>query len=353
MFGVMGDRLGHRTVLAGMRAIYTTVAFTIMVLAFAGVLNPFIAMALAGVTGLVRPSDQGVRAALVADIVPVEHLTAASSIARTTTDMARIAGALVGAGIFATLGLGPAYVFVTATYGIGFALTLCIGNVRPVPHSPDSVTALVQRASPWRDLREGMGYIARTPHLLAGMWLAFLVNLCAFPLSNGLLPYVARHVYHTDQTGLGYLAASFASGAVIGSILLSLTGSRIRPARMMIFFSTGWYLTLLVFAQTRTLPSGMLALFLTGFVQSLAMLPLTVLLLRTSDDKYRGRVMGVRMMAIYSLPIGLLSAGTLVEYLGFTGTATLYSIVGLAFVAMIALRWRDHLFGIDKPGNAV
>ena len=43
----------------------------------------------------------------------------------------------------------------------------------------------------------------------------------AFPLTNGLMPYVAKNVYMLDQTGLGYLVASFAGGALIGSIVLS------------------------------------------------------------------------------------------------------------------------------------
>ena len=53
------------------------------------------------------------------------------------------------------------------------------------------------------------------------VWLAFLANLTAFPLTNGLLPYVAKDMYVLDQTGLGYLVASFAGGALIGSIVLS------------------------------------------------------------------------------------------------------------------------------------
>ena len=39
------------------------------------------------------------------------------------------------------------------------------------------------------------------------------------------------------------------------------------------------------------------------------MVPLSIILLRAAGEKFRGRVMGVRMMAIYSLPIGLLAAG--------------------------------------------
>ena len=47
------------------------------------------------------------------------------------------------------------------------------------------------------------------------MWLAFLVNLTAFPMTSGLLPYVARDIYHIDQTGLGIdrqLRLRFAAG---------------------------------------------------------------------------------------------------------------------------------------------
>ncbi|MFN4088369.1 MAG: arabinose ABC transporter permease, partial [Alphaproteobacteria bacterium] len=77
--------------------------------------------------------------------------------------------------------------------------------------------AAVPAASPWRDLREGAAVVWATPHLLAAMCLAFLVNLTAFPLSGGLLPYVARDVYGVDQTWLGYLVAGFATGALAGS----------------------------------------------------------------------------------------------------------------------------------------
>ena len=42
MFGVASDRIGHRNLLSGMRAVYATVAAALMTLAFAGVLNPLL-----------------------------------------------------------------------------------------------------------------------------------------------------------------------------------------------------------------------------------------------------------------------------------------------------------------------
>ena len=56
-----------------------------------------------------------------------------------------------------------------------------------------------------------------------------------------------------------------------------------------------------------------------------------MLLLQASGQRYRGRAMGVRMLAIYSLPIGLLSAGGLIGYIGLPPTVMLYAVIGLAF----------------------
>src|SRR6185295_20254290 len=89
MFGVMGDRLGHRNLLCGMRVVYTALAATLMAVAFSGALTPVLVFVIASLTGLVRPSDPGVRLSLIADNVATHELTAAMGIARTTSDSAR------------------------------------------------------------------------------------------------------------------------------------------------------------------------------------------------------------------------------------------------------------------------
>src|ERR1700682_4492206 len=258
MFGVVGDRIGHRDLLAMMRATYALLAATLMTLALTGYLNPLYVMVIVAVMGLVRPSDLGVRGALVTNIMPHHQLIGAISISRTTMDTARIAGALSGAGLFAALGMGPAYVAIVSLYVVSTLLTL--GVVAPwKPHPIDAAADGLQRRSPMRDLREGVAYVWTTPRMLAAMWIAFLANLTAYPLSNGLLPYVAREIYGANQTGLGYLSASFAVGSLIGSIALSLIGG-IRVARLMIGATVMWYGTLLVFAQLRSVPAAIACL---------------------------------------------------------------------------------------------
>jgi predicted MFS family arabinose efflux permease len=246
--------------------------------------------------------------------------------------------------------MGPAYVVVASCYATGSMLTAAISNTLSSA-APATVAALEPRASAWSDLRAGIAYVRSRPQLLAAMWLAFLVNFTAYPLCNGLLPYVAREIYRIDQTGLGYLAASFAVGALLGSMVVSQRRA-IRPGRAMIVATLAWYIALLLFAQVADARGGVVMLVVAGFAQSFCMVTLAVLLLRTTSAKFRGRVMGVRMLAIYSLAIGLALAGALIERVGFHSTATLYACVGLVCALIIAFNWRSELWLAEAPANA-
>ena len=349
MFGVMGDRLGPRIVLCAMRAFYALLATIVMILSFAGALTPIHVFLIAGLLGLVRPSDIGMRAAVVGSTMPTSQLVGAMSIQRTTQDSARIAGALTGAGLVATLGIGPAYVVVVALYTTSTLLTLHAG--RGISH-PRSTAAPEDRPSPWRDLREGLGYVRRTPHLLAIMSLAFMLNLTAFPLFTGLLPYVAREIYMTDQTGLGYMVAGAACGSLVGSIVLSRYGTAFRPMRLGLAGCVAWYIFLLVFANVPYHLAGIFILFFAGIGQSMSQVPVAAVLLRTAGERFRARVMGIRMLAIYGNVPGALLAGWLIEQMGYRATATLYCAAGIAVALLITALWREHLWRGDAPANA-
>jgi hypothetical protein len=108
---------------------------------------------------------------------------------------------------------------------------------------------------------------------------------------------------------------------------------------------------ILIFVQTPEQVSGQTSLVIAGFVQSLSMVPLSTMLLRSAGPRFRGRVMGVRMLAIYGLPIGLLVAGFLIPWIGFRVTASMYCLLGLAMLTLIGLRWREVIWPLSAPGN--
>ena len=173
MFGVMGDRIGQRNILCAMRAVYATLATILTSLIFAGMLTPVHVLVIAAAMGLVRPSDLGMRAALIGETMPGDQLMGAVSIQRTTQDSARIAGALTGAGLVTTLGMGPAYLVVVSLYAASVLLTLQAGGARRAPHPAAGATPGPARASPWHDLKQGLAYVWATPHLRALLLFAF------------------------------------------------------------------------------------------------------------------------------------------------------------------------------------
>ena len=342
-FGVLGDRIGHRALLCTTRAFYALLAAVLTVLTFSGALAPWHVFAIAGLAGLLRPSDNVMRHVLVGQTMPAGMLLRALGISRTTTDMARVAGALAGAGGVAMIGMGPAYAVVTAMYVAAFLLSLGVAGAPP---------GAPRTAHPLAELWQGFEYVWRKPDLLGAFSLAFLVNLLAYPFVLGLLPYIAKEVFAAGQSGLGYLAASFWLGGLAGSLLVGSARLPLRSGRVMLWCGGIWFGALLAFGQTISFGLGLALLFATGFVQSFCLTPLAAVMLRSSEDAMRGRVMGVRMLAIWGLPLGLLAAGPLIAHIGYVATTVLYGSLGLAATIAIGYGWRRALWHRAAAANA-
>jgi MFS family permease len=343
MFGVLGDRLGGRFMLCAMRVTYAVLAAELMLLALTGLLEPAWVLAIAAVGGLVRPNDLVMRNSLIGETIPREHLIGALGMSRASTDSARVAGALAGAWLSTALGIGLTYVFVTAFYVASLVLTFGIARRPPVP-DPTVPSSEVLRSSRWRDLRAGLEHVLATPELLALMVLAFLINLTAYPASSGLLPYVADRVYHVDATGLGWLVASFSLGGLLASITTVLRGGSRRPERSTLVSTAVWYGLVLVFGHLTSFAIGWMTLLAAGFVQNIAMISMTATIIAASGEGFRARVMGVRTLAVYGMPIGLMASGVLIERIGYPLTITVSAGAGLLFTVLIAIRWRVSLW---------
>jgi hypothetical protein len=205
---------------------------------------------------------------------------------------------------------------------------------------------------PLSELKQAFGYVWNKAELLGAFSMAFLVNLLAYPFFLGLLPYVAKDVYAIGQSGLGYLAAAFWSGALAGSLLVGASRFPLRAARAMLWSGALWFAAILLFGQTTTLGLGLVLLFAAGFVHSFCLTPLAAVMLRSTDEAMRGRVMGVRMLAIWGLPLGLLAAGPIIALVGYAATTLLYAGLGLAATLAIGYRWRQALWHRSSAANA-
>lgn len=343
LFGVAADRIGYRVLFVLTRAIYGLVALLLLVLTYLDMLTPLLVILVSLFAGLIRPSDNMMRYALVGQTMPPTLITAGLGVARLTADSAKIAGALAGVGIVALFGMVTAYVIVTCLYVVSMAFSL---GVSPV------ATKGQERASLRKDFFSMFPYVLQKPELLGAMSVAFFINLLAFPFFLGLLPYVANNVYETDQAGLGLMGACFAVGGLLGSLVLGLNRFSFGNARAMFMWAGLWFLIDLSFGLVTNMTLGLVLLVLAGFAQSVCLTPLAAVMLRASGQEFRGRVMGMRILAIWGLPAGLLISGPLIGNIGFAATSTLYALVGLALTVAMAFYWRHALWSRQAASNA-
>ena len=340
--GVLGDRLGSRSMLLAIRATCGLLAMLIMVLALTGMLTPKLVFATAFLTGLLRPTEYMMRMALVGDIIPADRLLGAMGLSRINIDVARIAGALTGTGLFAVIGLGLSYTVVSCFYVASVALTFRIKRGTASGQRPPGSNKSPGAA--WAELKAGMALVWNTPSVLAIMWLAFLVNLTAFPVTVGLLPYVARDIYGLDQIGLGHIVSSYSFGALMGAILMTFLGGMANANRVMMVTTVLWYVGLAILACIDSKGPGIVVLFSVGLFQSVSMVTSLTALLNDTGEQFRARIMGVRMLAVYGMPLGLVASGYLIKQVGFAATTLAYSVIGLGVTLAIGYRWRRSIW---------
>jgi Na+/melibiose symporter-like transporter len=277
----------------------------------------------------------------------------ATSFSRISNDSARIFGALVGAGLFSWLGLGLAYIFVILIYLTSLMLTFGVSRAHPRSDRSIKKNEPEAKTSLYGELKEGLSYIWNTGPVLAIICLAFLANLTAFPITHGLMPYIAKDVLSLDENGLGQLLAVFSCGAILGSLILASTPSQKYSLKLMIFNLIIWYLMLAIFSFVETKINGLIILFFVGVAHSLAMTSMSVALLGFTDELVRGRVMGVRVLAIYGVPLGLLASGFLIEYFGYSIFMAIYILIGIIVTIIITIKWRYSIWYKQKQSASL
>ena len=343
--GVLGDRWGYKTLFLTMRAVFVLISLVLLVLAAADLLTPLLVIGLAVVVGVLRPCDITIRFALIGQALPSNQLVGALGISRITVDSARIVGALAGVGIFAAFGLVVAYIMITTMYLICLLLSFGVAG------ADRQLLAQRKPSSPLQDLRQGFRYVIAKPELVGTTSLAFWINVFAYPIGIGLLPYVANNVYQAPQAMLGWLGAAYAFGALIGSLIISSNRIAMGSGRLMIVSAAIWFGLGGVFAFNEASSIGITLLILMGFFQSLCVTPLVAVMLEHTEPAFRARVMGIRILAILGLPIGLMMSGPLIESIGFGGTISLYSLIGLLGALSMTRIWRNELWLNKAPAN--
>ena len=138
------------------------------------------------------------------------------------------------------------------------------------------------------------------------------------------------------------LTAVTAVGALVGSLAMAAVSSRAaRPDRLMIVGIIAWHVTVLAFSQVHGLGLALLVLSLYGAAMSFSMVTMSTLLLETTEAEFRGRVMGVRMLAVYGLPMGLLLGGVLSDRYNVQTATLILGLIGIGMLVAALVAWPE------------
>lgn len=237
-----------------------------------------------------------------------------------------IAGALVSGTLIATVGIGPQYLAVTASY---FAAVIILLPIIEVGQS-----APARRESVMSNLK---GYITvlrenRTLRIL--MILTSITEIFGFT-HQSLLPVFARDVIGVDSVGLGYMRAVQQAGGVLGLVFLANLVDFRRKGLTIFLIAAGFGLGQIALAGS----SGMfLFLVLLAFINACASgvdtLYKTLMQANVSNEQ-RGRAMGSWVLSIGTAPVGHMGLGAIAGAFGAPIALVVNGSV-LAFVSLTA-----------------
>lgn len=346
-YGAVVDRFDRRNILVFSQALSVVLASTLMTLVLADVFVTWHAFVIVSLSSLSSTLGIVANQALSADTVPTKQLNSAMGLNRATIDFARITGSLLGGSLMASLGLGSAYIGVVTLYvAATFAAALVSRQGTAHAASEDSAGYL-------KHISQGVGYV-REHSILAGLlFFAFLIEFTTFPLVNELMTVMGEELFGTDENGVGIMRAVASGGALLGALVTGAVPTISNPSRLLLISVTVWHILTIPLMIDISLGAALPLLFVWGVFAGISFVALMVGLLRLTEVGMRGRVMGLRALAVYGLPLGLLMGGWIAEEFGAETMIAVHGLLGLGMTLVAAVVWPSLWKGTESPSASV
>lgn len=327
--GAIADRVSRQALLTAVEYVMATLTLVMLGLILSGWLEVWHIFVLTLVTGLVRMFQTPAAQSLVADTLPRERIANGAALNSMGMNLATIVGPLVGGILFQAAGAEGAYAAIVLLYGLSGSAALLVRMSKS--------TKLKESRSVLGTTLQGLKYVKGQQVLWATLLLAVIANLTGWPFHTSLMPIFARDVLGTGAAGLGVLMSAFGIGALIGSVGLASVRNLRSAGRLLLAAVVIWHASMVAFAASSSLPLSLGILVLTGMAFSSTQVLMLTVLLRTAPTEYRGRVMGLRVLAIYAYSFGSMSSGAMAAVWGAPGAAQVNAVVGVTLVIALAL----------------
>ncbi|MBM3941317.1 MAG: MFS transporter [SAR202 cluster bacterium] len=327
--GTIADHVSRQSLLTAVEYVMAALGLIMLGLILSGTLEVWHIFALTLVGGLVRMFQTPSAQSLVADTLAPERIANGAALTTMGRNLATIVGPLAGGVLFEASGAEGAYFAIVLLYVMsGFAALLVRAS---------RTASAKDRGSVLGSTLQGLKYVKGEQVLWATLLVAVIANLTGWPLHTNLMPIFARDVLDTGAAGLGMLMSAFGVGALGGSMVLAWVRNLRYAGRLLLVAIVLWHATMVAFAASTFIPLSLGILVFTGAAFSATQVLMLTVLLQTAPPDYRGRVMGLRVLAIYGHALGSVSSGAVAGAWGAPWAAQINAVVGVALVGSLAL----------------
>ncbi|HEX6966030.1 MAG TPA: MFS transporter [Gemmatimonadaceae bacterium] len=329
--GHVSDRFDRRRLLI-VSQLVLAVAF--LGLATTSLLHGSIAFIYAGlvVAGIGRAFQGPAKDALSPQLVPPALFPNAATWRSTSWQLAAVLGPGAGGVVIgATHHAMPAYAL-AALGELAFA-----GLITPVKPRPFIPTA---HAGMLATLREGIHFLRETRIILATITLDMFAVLLGG--ATMLLPIYAKDILHVGPTGLGWLLAAPAVGALIMAVLMAHAPPLERAGRSLLLAVSAYGVATIAFGLSRSFALSLALLVVVGAFDMVSVVIRNTLLQVLTPDAMRGRVSAVNgLFTGTSNELGGFESGTLAAAIGPVAAVVVGGIGALCVVAATASIWPE------------
>ena len=341
--GVVVDRTDKRRLLLWTQSLLLAQAVALAWVVSAGVVRPWMVIALAAVYGVVSTFDLPARQTFVVDMTGKADLPNGIALNAAAFNTARILGPAVAGVLVATVGEAGCF-WLNALSFLAVIVSLFmmrgpVGARAPAEGVPAAGPATEPSAA--TTMRDGIRYAWTNTSIRN---LLVLLAICAgigFQY-NVLLPVYARDVLHSGAATYGWLFSAFGVGSLLAAVRMTVTRERWALRRHLLFGLTAGGVGLVAFAWSRWLPAMVVAAALAGFGLILYVSSTNTLIQLTVEDRYRGRVMSLyTLFFVGTSPFGALMAGAIAQRWGAPIATTACALILLGGALWVSFRLRE------------
>ena len=350
--GALADRIPQRRILLVVEVVRAASVGVVALLSLSGGLAVWQLTAVAFVGGVMAGLYYPAYSALLPSVLPEDELMAANGFEGMARPVLMQAGGpALASGLIAISSPGAALAITALT---GVVAAACLLKVPEVPLRGERVEPEADGGGTRHpavalliDVRDGFGYMVRTPWLLGTLTFASLLILLIMGPFEVLVPFVIKDVAGGGPEEHALILAAFGIGGAVGSAIIA---SLRMPRRYLTVMNLLWglgCLPLAVFGLTDQIWVIVVAAFLVGAAFNGGVVIWGTLLQRRVPPEMLGRVSSLDFfVSLAFMPVSMAFAGPAGESLGLP---VVFLIAGLAplvigVVAIVAARMtRDEL----------